>query len=407
MDKNRAQEVFLEINGYYEAIDEPKYRNADLTELKEKYEDLLELKENLGQEPTYERLVNAFSQIISKLEKQKRLSDPSAKGSWSNLSERGMNKVIPPVRPSRETKIPIEWTDKWGNTCYVSNGQWTARNYRVMDALGNMFLLKEGGNRLPEAPSPIFDDLYEVVTRENQLNQKAPESSQEQPEILSQSTVRSTYTIGFRDSDFRKFTGLELSSSDILELLLETSRVEFKLSFPVRLKSTGNKENIHRMNFFSRFFELGFEDIQVRKDGIVQERQYRVRFNTLLGELFVNNLKARYNDRIELKFYTLPDSAQVFYRRVILHNSFSSISIHLWKIAEAVGLTDSNPTNLVKTVESNILEPLKQLGYIEGYERTEGLEGIKYVITRRSPETVSEKDVGSVKEGCRVCKKRM
>jgi hypothetical protein len=407
MDKQRAQEVFLEIKTYYDSIAEPKYRNADLTELKEKYEDLLELKEHLGYEPTYERLVNAFSQIISKLEKQKRLSDPSGKSSWSNLSERGMNKVIPPVRPDRETKIPIEWTDKWGNNCYVSNGEWTARNYRVMDALGNMFLLKEGGNRLPEAPSPIFDDLYEIVTRENQLNQSTPATSQDQAEIVAQSTVRSTYTIGFRDSDFRKFTGLELSSSGILELLLETSRVEFKLSFPVRLKSTGNKENIHRMNFFSRFFELGFEEIQVRKDGIVQERQYRVRFNTLLGELFVNNLKARYNDRIELKFYTLPDSAQVFYRRVILHNSFSSISIHLWKIAEAVGLTDSNPTNLVKTVESNILEPLKQYGYIEGYERTEGLEGIKYVITRKPQETPSEKDVGSVKEGCRVCKKRM
>jgi hypothetical protein len=258
-----------------------------------------------------------------------------------------------------------------------------------------------------EACSPIFDDLYEVVTRENQLNQKALDSSQDQSEIVAQSTVRNIYSIGFRDSDFRKYTGLELSTSDILELLLETSRVEFKLSFPVRLKSTGNKENIHRMNFFSRFFELGFEDIQVRKDGIVQERQYRVRFNTLLGELFVNNLKARYNDRIELKFYALPDSAQVFYRRVMLHNSFASIEIHLWKIAEAVGLTDSNPTNLVKTVESNILEPLKQYGYIEGYERTEGLEGIKYVITRKPQETPSEKDVGSVKEGCRVCKKRM
>jgi hypothetical protein len=74
MDKQRAQEVFLDIKSYYDAIDQPKYRNADLTELKEKYENLLELKKHLGQEPTYERLVNAFSQIISKLEKQKQLS---------------------------------------------------------------------------------------------------------------------------------------------------------------------------------------------------------------------------------------------------------------------------------------------------------------------------------------------
>jgi hypothetical protein len=190
------------------------------------------------------------------------------------------------------------------------------------------------------------------------------------------------HSVSFSDEDFRKATGFIMSSSDILGLLLETSRVEFKLTFPVRLSSTNNKQNIHRMNYFSRFFEMAYEDVNVRSDGIVKNRSYSVIFNTLLGELFINNLLARYNDKIDIKFYLLLDSAQVFFRRALLHHNLPKMEIHLIKIAELVGLKDRNISNLSKTVERNILEPLKDYGYIEPYEKTEGLNGIKYVITR-------------------------
>ena len=253
-----------------------------------------------------------------------------------------MNKAIPPVYNTKGVEFPLEWTDKWGHACYVSNGSWTAKNYRLMDALGYMFLLKEGGDRLPEERSPIFYDLADIEVREVQLNNgatnsKANDDGQNEVDAVRPPPYR--YSIGFTDSQFRKNSGLDLSSAEILSLLLETSRVEFKLSFPVRLKCSV-KEGRHRMNFFSRFFELSYQDVQVRKDGIVQERRYRVYFNTLLGELFVNNLKARFNDRVDLKFYTLPDSAQVFYRRMLLHHNFPTTDLYLKTIAEAVSLRD-------------------------------------------------------------------
>ena len=86
-----------------------------------------------------------------------------------------------------------------------------------------------------------------------------------------------------------------MNSTEILYLLLETARVEFKLTFPVRFKSNG-KENTHRMNYYSRFFEIGHEDLYVKSNGVVLARRYTVVFNTLLGELFVNNLLAKFND---------------------------------------------------------------------------------------------------------------
>ena len=372
MITNQAYELFSKIQAYYDSIEHPKYRHVDLLALNEKYQLLQGLKNDLGHYPAYIKLVNAMSQIIAKLVKREGLEKlPGDQIHW-NLSERGMNKVIPAVIRTRDQILPIEWTDKWGSACSVSNGYWGVKNYRVMDALGYMFVMKTGGDRLPEHPAPIFDDLFEVEQRENQLNGL---------ETVSTRTVNQ-HSIGFTDDDFRRYTGLKLSSTDILALLHETSRVEFKLSFPLRLKSTGNKEVFHRMNFYSRFFELSYEDLKVRSDNVVQCRRYRVFFNTLLGEFFVNNLLACYNDRIDLKFYLLPDSAQLFYRRMLLHHDFTPLEFHLSKISEAAGLRDGNESNLVKTVETSVLEPLKHGGYITSYEKLLNGNGIKYRIER-------------------------
>jgi len=292
-----------------------------------------------------------------------------------------MNKVIPAIGKRNDVDSPVLWTDKWGNTCSAYNGYWAAKNYRVMDALGYMLLLKEGNDRLPEEHYPIFDDLMDIESREHQLHGSAPGLSTGINTSILHHTI---YSIGFNDIHFRKHTGLRISSAEILNLLLDTSRVEFKLCYPVRLKTTGNDEVYHHMNCYSRFFEVIDQPERVRKDGIVQLRRYRVLFSTLLGELFVNNLKARYNDWVNRKFYSLPDSAQLFYRRIMLNNNHKDIPVLLSNIAKAAGLSTSDEGNLIRTVERNILEPLKGLGYIYSYIRVNGHGGIKYEIIRKA-----------------------
>ena len=102
-----------------------------------------------------------------------------------------------------------------------------------------------------------------------------------------------------------------------------------------------------------------------------------------------------------MKSFHLP----FFYRRVLIHHSFAKFEIHLSKIAEAVGLMDGNVSNLLKTVESGILEPLKQAGYIESYERVPNGSGIKYIIKRpKIAKQNTGREAGSVKEGGRVGK---
>ena len=55
----------------------------------------------------------------------------------------------------------------------------------------------------------------------------------------------------------------------------------------------------------------------------------------------------------------LPDSAQIFYRRALLHNNFGKIPFSLATIAEYTGLKDSNRRNLAVTVETNIMRWIK------------------------------------------------
>jgi len=354
---------------------------------KPKYEMLMEMKEYLKDDARYVKLVNAVSQVISKLEKQ---NTPS---SWSNISERGINKAIPFLTKKRGAEIdfPLQRDDEsTGHKCSVNNGYWGARNYMLMDALGYFYRLKEGGDKLPKDYSEIFQDLESIQKREIEFDKNSNTTTSEPSHLLlSDDDIKkienSKHWIRFDDREFRKFTSLSLGTNDILKLIHETSQVEFKLTYPVRMREDKKlKEKQYTMNMFSRLFEFGYIDKQIRShDGAVRSREYFVIFNTMLGELFVHNLKTINYDWISSNFYYLPGSAQVFFRKFLIHNDFPRMSINLQNIVEKINLVDTNITNLINTIETNILEPLKQHGFIYSFEKTEGLHGLKYVIHRQ------------------------
>ena len=238
MNRATAFEIFTEVQEYYNSIDYPKYKNISLKKFKEKFKALNGIKLQLESNVLFTRLVNAMSQTIAKCERREKLAQLPESEIWSNLSERGINKVIQPLHKAKNKDVtfPVEWTDKWGNACYISNGFWDAKNYTVMDVLGYMFLLKEGGDSLPEDADPIFQDLNDIIEREDQLSEgiKGSQISRGTESGSSKSMVlNNAYSIGFTDKDFKKNTGINLSSSEIKDLLLETSRVESKLSFGV------------------------------------------------------------------------------------------------------------------------------------------------------------------------------
>lgn len=383
MNKTNATIIFHKISHDYYKIKSPKYRYSEYEDIKTKHENLLNIKDYFQGNKIYHDLVNGISQTLSKLKKDKDLKALSRDVIWSNYSERGMNKTIRATLKKKFNKanFPIKWITK-GKYEALTNGYWGEKNFMVMEVVGYALLMSLGGDCLPKNSEPIFDNLKSIEERELQLNGNIPTAQKNDSFITTDVISRNTFSIGIDDTYFRKATGLKMSSKKIFDLLLETSRAEFKLPFPVIVKDNKGEESMHQMNYFSRFFELGEEKVKVRKDGVVQSRRYRINFSTLLGELFVNNLKSMFNDRVDLKFYSLPENAQLFYRKFFLTHNFPKQDLNLETIVAALGYQDKNKTNVIKTITVNILKPLKEDKLISSYEITQGLNGTKFIIRR-------------------------
>ena len=67
MKTDKAYEQFQQIKAYYDSIKKPRYRNVDIVIFRKKYETLGSLKDELGKDDEYVKLVNAMYQIISRL----------------------------------------------------------------------------------------------------------------------------------------------------------------------------------------------------------------------------------------------------------------------------------------------------------------------------------------------------
>lgn len=397
MKKHQVMETLTQIFHAYHTIKEPKYRNANLEDLKGYQAKLTNLKEYLKDHKMYNDLVNGVSQTINRIEKSTK-SDST----WRNTSERGINKVIQPIakKPGHPIDFPFEWKDpKSGKSCYI-NDNWDARNFMVMDMVGYIFLLDQGGGALPKEPSFVFSDLGSIGIRESL---PPPEAIHDDPQIpFDLDKIESPkYGIRLTDADFRKFTSLNYTSNQIRDLLHETSKVEFKLVFPVRMRDGKElKEKLYQMTIYSKLFEFGHIERDIRHDGIVQSREYYIFFSTILGELFVHNLLSRNYDWVDNNFYMLPTNAQAFYRQFILHNNKPSIPINLVTIRQRLHLYDKNTTNLINTIEENIFKPLIQHGLITAYEQLpNGLMGEKFVIKRPSKGQKNRKTALDLKAG--------
>jgi hypothetical protein len=391
MDNIEAMALLTRINQQYENVPVPKYRNIDLNQCEGLYQQLLGLKSEVSETELYKRLLGALSQI---LERQRRLTvKKSDESEWVNASERGINKAIQPLvrKPGKAIEYPFEGRDPvTGHACSISNGHWEARNYMIMDGLAYFYLLKEGKDRVPEQASEIFTDIESIRKRELEHEHDAVTGSSSvglKPlgETEIQTIMKSKNWVTFNDSDFRRFTGLRLRSNDILALLQETSRVEFKLVYPVRLKDEKGKkqEKLYAMNMFSRLFEFGYIDEDVRNgQESVYMRRYYVTFNTILGELFAHNLKAQNYDWVGRELYALPPSAQLFFRRCLVHNDNPVLEFNLETISQRLNLTNGHESNRIISIKENTLEPLKANGMIESYEQRSGLSGPKFIVYR-------------------------
>lgn len=317
-------------------------------------------------------------------------------------SERGMNKTIMPISKAiREIKFPVEL--EINGEKYSTTNCWEARNFMAMDALSYLILKKLG---FPRKAQTIFDSVEDIEKRAELLKSEDIVTEHQLEEDLMSLFKNVKYWVKFDAEFFREFTGKQLETQQITDLLAETA-CKFTLSYPVLLRDENKmiKEQKYRVSVHTSFFTLAYIDALDKNDK-TKKRTFYAFFNTGLGECFVNNLLAKGYDMLDTKkFYSLPSLAQMFFRKFIVHHShFGPIHKSLEEIRKRLNLTIKGDSDLIAYLRNRVFEPLKKNGDISDYQVKKELNDYwiyfrrsdrKYQIHQENLKSLEEKKTGS------------
>ena len=328
--------------------------------------------------------INRDFAMFENLEKQvsaEQVTKEAALNRQFAYAERAMNKTILPISKAiKEIKFPIELEIKGEK--YSTTNCWEARHFMTMDALAYLILKKLG---FPRKAQTIFDNLEEIEKRAELLKSEDIVTEHKLEENLISSFKNTKYWVKFESEFFREFTGKQLETQQITDLLTETA-CKFTFSYPVLLKNENKKitEKKYRVSVHTSFFTLAYIDALDKNDK-TKKRTFYVFLNTGLGECFVNNLLAKGYDMLNTKmFYSLPSLAQMFFRKFILHHShFGPIHKPLEEIRKGLNLTIKGDSDLIAYLRLKVFDPLKEKGGISDYQVKKEL-GVWWICFQRS-----------------------
>jgi len=207
--------------------------------------------------------------------------------------------------------------------------------------------------------------------------------------------IKNPLTITLNDGSLRKELPFlrKYSSRQIRDMFIRTYECVLWMNYPICFH-TGKQYQLFPFGNFgynSRLFTLGkISNSKVSKNNNVLEREYQIRFDTILGYMFMQNMVSCYMDLLPGKFYEMSDYAQLYYRLFIL-SYFPN---------KKTGRTPKNPifideirrrlvlktkdTYSVRQIVKRILDELVQYKFIKDYAE-EKLD-MKYVYryTRNS-----------------------
>lgn len=350
MDNNEALVALNRIRERYNSIPAPKYKNAVFAVLQDVFDQLKNMKELLRDNTEYHKLISSMGIVLSRVQ--------PCNSEWQNISERGANKAIrPATRFNSDHDGKTEWHNKYGDQqAIIPHQSWSSRHFIVLDIVAYSYMLQLGNGNLPKKNLPLFNNAGDIIMKNDD------------------------FSVVISDKQFRKFSSLKMKSKNICQLLQEVSSSKFKLNYPVRLPFYNNGksgEYIFNMPGFSSFFSLEIANGR-------NSRDYKIKFDTLLGQLFIHNLQMRNTNYITVDKYHMPNNAQILYRRFILNNNYPQVSVNFSNIIQALGLTNNNTTTLINTIQETVIEPLMKYNIIASYKFDNGMTDKKFVFIKAS-----------------------
>ena len=266
--------------------------------------------------------------------------------------EKNLNKYVYPVvkRNHKQITYPFEIKDN-GRVFTCDQGIFGAKNFMIMDILGtyaihgvyNKMLKGREINFHDKIPTPT--DHYVKKLSGHKLSRKILDYATFRLTNSCADIVPDTMTMEFystmKDVDppiesMKECISISIndgflrnqlpflrkySSVNIRDMIIDTARCKIKTYYPIRFFD-GKK--FHNYPFDNHYLSMPFfslvdiSDGKKSKSGAVLNRNYHIRFDTVLGYMFMQNCMSAYTDLLPDKFYRLSDYAQLLYRKLIL-----------------------------------------------------------------------------------------
>jgi predicted DNA-binding protein len=260
-------------------------------------------------------------------------------------SEKCFNRAICPVMniKGKTVKYPLTVKHKtFGFRC--DEGILGPKNMMIMDIIGTMLIHVIYGNNsfADRIPTPkdirvrkisaecMSYKLLNHVTKNIAASDegKIRESWYSQEGNLCEvdknnPRIKKVQSIIFNDGVLRKELPFlrKYSSVQIQKMILQTSHCILQLNYPIRFFNGKEYQMIpfDNYNLPSKLFTvIEIKNTKISKDNHILEREYKLRLNTILGYMFMQNIASCYMDLLPGKFYEMSDYAQLFYRLFIL-----------------------------------------------------------------------------------------
>ncbi len=200
--------------------------------------------------------------------------------------------------------------------------------------------------------------------------------------------------LNFTDTFLKQnFTFLKkYSSKRIFELIVRLSEVQLKMKYPIRYHDGKDYKNFEYNNFncASRLFTiLNFQETKISKDNKILERYYEIRFDTLLGYFFMQNVLSCYTDLLPAHFYEMSSYAQLFHRQLILpYYNGVKIPISLEEIKARLVLKSEN--YMCRQTVGRILKELESNHFISNPKEIKDGRSYKYQYTKNKWKPLTE-----------------
>ncbi len=330
------------------------------------------------------------------------------------VTEKNLNKYAYPVFGAKGRKIETPFVIAYPMEKFVcQEGLMKPSNWIVMDILATyVFHYRyrspsgqiDSNCKKSKATERTVYDGSRVGINEDVLDALVRRSHQDRTGLIDESDYKDIMNNYYFDRSFPPrnipqftFTDRELklqipflkeyTSLDIYNMFKSTSECKVGMWYPVRFLDGSSTKNIEYSNYdypCSFFTISNVEYSKISKDGHVLERRYTIRFNTYLGYFFAHNVVSAYTDWLPENFYSLSDTAQLYYRRCVLpfYNGVKS-TLKLEEVQNRLQLI-THDTHALRRVIKRCMKELEVATYIKDMKE-EYLYGHYCYTAHRTP----------------------